>query len=82
MSETVYHYRIEVRLACGCYVERFVDAGTEPSGGEAYMYALDLLTNDSMISLMLSEQHTERGSERVSIDIKTMVGQCPGQEEA
>lgn len=78
-----YHVRISTELACGCSVQSALELPEgEPPSGEAMIIALVHQIGDpEYLGLLANDHHVERGNEKITIELKTMVGPAPDPED-
>lgn len=78
-----YYIRVETRMACGCNVVSAMELppGVEPCGSAIMMTLIEQLSDVDWLALLTDDRHVERGNERVTIELKTMVGPAPDPED-
>jgi hypothetical protein len=76
---SLYHIRVTSKLACGCTVESALELPEdEAPSGEAIVVALvNQITDPEYLGLLVNDHHVARGNERLTIELKTMVGPLP-----
>lgn len=79
MANDQYHVRVETTFACGCNVASAIElpVGMEPDGQVIAIALLTQVTDSDYLSLIADDRHVEHGNERVTIELRTMVGPIP-----
>lgn len=76
---TIYHHKVEIKLACGCHYTEFfqLEDGEEPSSETASFSLYECLHEPTIMSLLMTDSHMERGGEKIDITVRTKVGPIP-----
>ena len=75
----MYHYVVEVKMACGCHYVNFLEIrdGSPPQTGDAFSALLDTITNPELVFALAECSHQDHGEEKIDISLRVKVGSMP-----